>query len=164
LKATGCDAVMSAEGNLYNPAIFVNRYPKHADVALEYLEIVKSLKTPTPLVAVKGHLFKLLRPGFMKETDLRNRLGISRGGLLEYEEIVREMKRRMDEQSAPFADIDVEELAIIHEPSGLKLMPHWVVQPYFRPLPPNVKPTAHAVDRIHTSKPTSTQHVEVAAG
>jgi len=135
LEATGCDAVMSAEGNLYNPAIFAGTYPKHADLALEYLEIVKSLKTATPLVAAKGHLFKLMRPALMKETDLRNRLGATRGGIPEYEQIVLEMKARMDEQSAPFADQDVEGLATIHEPSGLKLMPHWVAQPYFRPLP-----------------------------
>jgi tRNA-dihydrouridine synthase 1 len=87
---------MSAEGNLYNPGIFASQYPKHADLALEYLEIVKGLKTVTPLVAVKGHLFKLMRPALTRETDLRNRLGASRGGLPEYEQIVREMKTRMD--------------------------------------------------------------------
>jgi len=105
----------------------------------------------------------------MKETDLRNRLGASRGGLPEYEEIVLEMKSRMDEQSAPFADTDVEELATIHEPTGLKLMPHWVAQPYFRPLTAdagskrianaNVEPTG-ALNLISTlSLPT----VDVAA-
>lgn len=158
LKATGCDAVMSAEGNLYNPAIFAGIYPKHADLALEYLEIVKSLKTATPLVAVKGHLFKLMRPALAKETDLRNRLGATRGGLPEYEEIIREMKSRMDEQSAPFADQDVEELATIHEPSGLKLMPHWVVQPYFRPLPPDL----HSKHLAKTNIPVTTGPVDPA--
>jgi tRNA-dihydrouridine synthase 1 len=96
LKATGCDAVMSAEGNLYNPAIFTGIYQKHADLALEYLEIVKNLKTATPLVAVKGHLFKLMRPALVKEIDLRNRLGTAKGGIPEYEQIALEMKSRMD--------------------------------------------------------------------
>jgi hypothetical protein len=30
--------------------------------------------------------------------------------------------------------MNVEGLATKHEISGLKLMPHWVAQPYFRPL------------------------------
>ncbi|KAH0840260.1 hypothetical protein J3R83DRAFT_1267 [Lanmaoa asiatica] len=46
----------------------------HADLALEYLEIVQGLKTPTSLSAVKGHLFKLLRPALARETDLRDEL------------------------------------------------------------------------------------------
>ncbi len=95
LDATGCDAVMSAEGNLYNPGIFADKHPHHTDLALEYLEIVKSLKTQTSLTAVKGHLFKLMRPAMIKEVDLRNRLGASREGLSGYEEIVREMEERM---------------------------------------------------------------------
>jgi tRNA-dihydrouridine synthase 1 len=173
---------MSAEGNLYNPALFVNQYPKHADLALEYIEIVKSLKTPTPLVAVKGHLFKLMRPALAKETDLRNRLGTSRGGLPEYEEIVKEMKTRMDvscnfffpiycpshdysqEQSAPFAGMDIEGLATVHETSGLKLMPHWVVQPYFRPLPSGIRVTAPSFEKLEGPHSTVTQYVEVVAG
>lgn len=28
-----------------------------------------------------------------------------------------------------------EELITVHEPTGLKLMPHWVAQPYFRAAP-----------------------------
>jgi tRNA-dihydrouridine synthase 1 len=47
-------------------------HPAHADLALEYLDIVKNLKTPTAPSAVKGHLFKLLRPALAKETDLRH--------------------------------------------------------------------------------------------
>jgi len=166
LRATGCDAVMSAEGNLYNPAIFVDRFPKHADLALEYLGIVKTLKTPTPLVAVKGHLFKLMRPALIRETDLRNRLGVTRGGIPDYEKIVLEMKARMDEQSAPFADVEVKELATIHEPSGLKLMPHWVAQPYFRPLPPGTQLTNRAEKQVSVSvtPKSSLSAVEVAAG
>jgi tRNA-dihydrouridine synthase 1 len=96
LAYTECDAVMSAEGNLYNPAIFANTYPMHTDLAREYLDIVKSLKTSTSNTSMKGHIFKLLRPGFSKETDLRNLLGATREGLPAYEEIVDEMKIRME--------------------------------------------------------------------
>lgn len=123
---------MSAEGQLYNPALFASlprpimretikgtafpsehthaadfpshasdllAHPLHADLALEYLEIVRSLKTVTALSAVKGHLFKIMKPAIGIEIDLRDRLGKVRGGsnaLAEYEEICREMKARLE--------------------------------------------------------------------
>src|SRR6266404_1994071 len=88
LTETGADAVMSAEGQLYNVALFMpsqtpstsgGLHPPHADLALEYLDIVSSLRTPTPPSGIKGHLFKLLRPALSRETDLRSALGELRG-------------------------------------------------------------------------------------
>ena len=120
LKATGCDGVMSAEGQLYNPALFAGieqpisdtyssdeellvRQPRHADVALEYLQIVKELKTNTNVSGVKGHLFKLMRPGLVREKDLREKLGKIafrkkdwRGEIEQYINVCMEVKERMD--------------------------------------------------------------------
>jgi tRNA-dihydrouridine synthase 1 len=100
---------MSAEGNLYNPTLFAPNRPglpaydsglhlPHADLALEYLLIVKGLKTKTSLSAIKGHLFKLMRPGLVRELDLRDRLGKIRSDdpIDEYLAVVEEMKKRMD--------------------------------------------------------------------
>jgi hypothetical protein len=93
---------MSAEGNLYNPALFDTRVPNppHTDLALEYLDIVKSLKTPTSPGAIKGHLFKLFRPALDRNKDLRDRLGKTHGKpgdvLVEYEAVAGEMKERME--------------------------------------------------------------------
>jgi tRNA-dihydrouridine synthase 1 len=121
---------MSAEGHLYNAALFAAlspslsrdptshppeilnpsdsadfpahavdspAHPPHTDLALEYLSIVRTLKTPTPLSAVKGHLFKIMRPALGIEKDLRDRLGRVRGpGTLdEYQAICEEMRERM---------------------------------------------------------------------
>ena len=134
LAATGADGVMSAEGQLYNAALFrgldrqisedylsdssiLFRHPRNADLALEYLDIVKRLKTATTVSGVKGHLFKIMRPALVRETDLRERLGRAKAaprriqnddgddekegrlqweGWNEYEEIVKEMKIRME--------------------------------------------------------------------
>jgi len=131
---------MSAEGQLYNPALFhgidrllpvpipasvesssvflsapgteylsasdgdiLLRQPPHADLALEYLQIVSDLKTPTAPSAIKGHLFKIMRPALGREIDLRNKLGTVRVNpkntdalIHAYREVCEEMKRRMD--------------------------------------------------------------------
>ena len=119
LKATGADGVMSAEGQLYNPALFagierpynsttynseiLERHPRHADLALEYLSIVSDLKSATSVSAIKGHLFKIMRPGLIRELDLREKLGrvkINQRKLKEqlsaYTLICEEMKMRME--------------------------------------------------------------------
>ena len=120
LKATGVDGVMSAEGQLYNPALFagierpyddsttydsriLERHPRHADLALEYLSIVRNLKSATSVSAIKGHLFKIMRPGLIRELDLREKLGrvrINQKKLREelsaYISICEEMKIRME--------------------------------------------------------------------
>ena len=126
LAATGADAVMSAEGNLYNPTIFQSAsssttpisaptelstwtlthgnglHIPSTQLALEYLQIVNELQTPTSPSAVKGHLFKLLRPALSRETDLREQLGKvkfvkgkERDAYAAYESIVRELEVRM---------------------------------------------------------------------
>ena len=122
LAATGADAVMSAEGNLYNPAIFVpspepaasslnavspafsGLHPRHTALAREYLAIVQAQRTPTSPSAVKGHLFKLLRPGLARATDLRERLGrlrVERGTVVwdECEALLTELEERMEVRS-----------------------------------------------------------------
>ncbi|KAF5376246.1 hypothetical protein D9615_008470 [Tricholomella constricta] len=121
LTETGADAVMSAEGVLYNPALFnglpsssplpsssqairaptpptsapptsqgksppptsaaplplTQTNPPLAPLALEYLALVRAQRTRTSPSAVKGHLFKILRPALAQPAywDLRERLG-----------------------------------------------------------------------------------------
>jgi len=136
LIETGADAVMSAEGQLYNAALFTpsptpsvsgGLHPAHADLALEYLDIVSSQKTPTSPSGIKGHLFKLLRPALSDETDLRNALAQLHGSdLAPYYEVVHEMKKRMDRDA---------EAAVRDDAEVEGRFPHWVAQPYVRPLP-----------------------------
>ncbi|KAL0573657.1 tRNA dihydrouridine synthase [Marasmius crinis-equi] len=179
LDETGCDGVMSAEGQLYNAALFNGlastaptatetdssssssssitsitslTHPNHADLALEYLEIVHSLRTRTAISAIKGHLFKIMRPALSKETDLRDRLGKAKvdqrawerregegiadekSPLREYVTICQEMKVRMDEarEKTLASGKTVEEFVEVDEQTGLRVLPHWLAQPYFR--------------------------------
>ncbi|KAJ8495062.1 hypothetical protein ONZ51_g1923 [Trametes cubensis] len=175
LAATGADAVMSAEGNLYNPAIFMPAptpplseasssstsnsdpsspaalyltgfHPRNTSLALEYLSIVKSQKTLTTPSAVKGHLFKLLRPALAKYPDLRERLGRVRveraerdkdGGSAweRYEEIVRELDTRLEVDIEAAKGKTLEQLSPVDPATGFPVLPHWLAQPYVRPLP-----------------------------
>ncbi|KAI9574282.1 dihydrouridine synthase-domain-containing protein [Boletus coccyginus] len=171
---TGVDAVMSAEGQLYNPALFASAsmdigldthrrdkfdtglHLPHADLALEYLDIVQGLKTPTSLSAVKGHLFKLLRPALARETDLRDELSKIRGprSVERYVDVVREMKQRMARDAKDKEGVPTEEPIKLEPTTGLKVLPHWLAQPYFRVQPTSTSNrTGTEPKRVHGLDP-----------
>ncbi|KAF8152971.1 Dus-domain-containing protein [Crassisporium funariophilum] len=164
LRATGADGVMSAEGQLYNPALFtgidlpcdadeylsdrriLDRHPRHVDLALEYLEIVKDLKTATTISGIKGHLFKIMRPGLIREVDLREKLGKVKmypkkikEGLSEYVAICEEMRERMERDEKAAEGTSLKDLITTEPMTGIQVMPHWLAQPYFRPSPEQKK-------------------------
>jgi tRNA-dihydrouridine synthase 1 len=60
IEATGCDGVMTAEGNLCNPALFSGKYYSSLTLAQEYLDICTSIPGSSQPHVAKSHFFKML--------------------------------------------------------------------------------------------------------
>lgn len=122
LAFTGADAVMTAEGNLYNPGIFQDIHPPAWIVAKKYLDYVQ--KYPIPPGMAKSHLFKLFHRciAIEENRDLRAKLGQSTT-LDQLYEVVEDFRRLYSSQNE---DCD-QTLTILMQP-----VPPYLCQPRFR--------------------------------
>ncbi|KAK3726639.1 hypothetical protein QZH41_012292, partial [Actinostola sp. cb2023] len=120
LEYTGVDGVMTAEGNLHNPALLSDKQPMVWEMAKQYLELVDQY--PCQLSAVRGHLFKLMHHSLCKHTDLRIKLGDAKS-LEEIKQINLDIMLRLKKDAEDNTD----------EPVSYSGLPHWVCQPYIRP-------------------------------
>ncbi|KAL1916420.1 uncharacterized protein VTP21DRAFT_5611 [Calcarisporiella thermophila] len=149
LEYTGCDGVMSAEGNLYNPALFTGQHPHSWQIAEEYLAICRELNTKWPFA--RAHLFKIFHAALPVHTDLRSALGSART-YEEIEKIVGELKQRLLEDEKVMGDEWKEKWGKLDE-RGLKMLPHWVCQPYIRPALPPAKSEGEKAEKKNEIKP-----------
>lgn len=135
------DAVMSAEGNLYNPGVFwtesndIDRqFPRVDKLLREYYNIVKETPGEASRVSMKSHMFKMMVEFLNVHRDLRPKIGklSVRGPLHEWEPIVEEVEQIVAEIYAGNPDDKVENGPL--EPWGgcYKKVPYWRCQPYFR--------------------------------
>ncbi|NP_955911.2 tRNA-dihydrouridine(16/17) synthase [NAD(P)(+)]-like [Danio rerio] len=124
MEETGVQGVMSAEGNLHNPALFEGRSPPVWEMAEEYLDIVEK-HSPCSLSFVRAHIFKLWHHTLQIHQDLREDLAKAKNvdGIVE---VNRQLKQRCQEEMAK----DESEW----NQTGLPF-PHWICQPYVRPPP-----------------------------
>ncbi|KAK9695223.1 tRNA dihydrouridine synthase [Basidiobolus ranarum] len=135
---------MSAEGNLYNPAIFSGQFPPVWEIAQEYLNICKNI--PTSLHMIRPHLFKIFRPCLHMHTDLRKQLGMAKT-IDQFEAVVRVLRQRLEESAKSTSD------EVTTDENGMRILSHWLCQPYFRPpMPANAEKTVTG-DEENTASP-----------
>jgi tRNA-dihydrouridine synthase 1 len=144
IVSTNCDAVMSAEGNLYNPGVFwtkdnnIDKQFARVDKMLrEYFEIVKECPGVASRHSMKSHFFKLLHSFLEENKDLRPVIGRTsvHSPFEDWEAIVAEVEKRVSEiyNQANISEIDV---ITVGEPQSwggnYRIIPYWRCQPYFR--------------------------------
>lgn len=147
IKETGCDGVMSAEGNLSNPGVFWTenddidkRFPRVDKFVREYFEIVKSVGHHTQSQrCFKSHLFKCLQQFLSKHTDIRARVArITKDNSWEtLEEVVVMIEDAVNqlEKEPDFSQKDVVKQGPLEQWGGHYMeVPYWRLQPYFRPI------------------------------
>lgn len=146
LKATLSDGVMSAEGNLYNPAIFnvdncedkEKAFPRVDKILREYFEIVKKVanESPASRKAFKSHVFKILRPFLAHHTDIRSVVASMDGKstLDDWEtKVIKPVENIVSELCTKEKDKDIIESGPLQSWGGsYKTVPYWRCQPYFR--------------------------------
>ncbi|KAK2091822.1 tRNA-dihydrouridine(16/17) synthase [NAD(P)(+)]-like protein [Saguinus oedipus] len=117
IQDTGVQGVISAEGNLHNPALFEGWSPAVWELAEEYLDIMR--EHPCPLSYVRAHLFKLWHHMLQAHQQLREELAKVKT-LEGIAAVSQELKMRCQEE------ISRQEGA---KPAG-DLPFHWICQPY----------------------------------
>ncbi|XP_068673124.1 tRNA-dihydrouridine(16/17) synthase [NAD(P)(+)]-like [Montipora foliosa] len=117
MEYTGVDGVMTAEGNLSNPALFSGKQPPVWEMSDEYLALVDEY--PCLLSYVRGHLFRLWRVVLDRNKEVREILGAAKS-ITEMKEICMILKIRIQK--------DIEENGE-HKSTTI---PYWRCQPYIR--------------------------------
>ncbi|GFO16013.1 tRNA-dihydrouridine(16/17) synthase [nad(p)(+)]-like [Plakobranchus ocellatus] len=127
LNETGVQGVMTAEGNLHNPALFHGKSPVVWEILLEYLDYAE--KYPCPLSYMRGHAFKLCQHALTAHKDVRDLFASAKdvGGF-------RVAANKL--QDACQADIERFKRDPINFTQDQDLpLPYWICQPYVRPNP-----------------------------
>ncbi|ESO85782.1 hypothetical protein LOTGIDRAFT_130408 [Lottia gigantea] len=124
LKETNVDGVMTAEGNLHNPALFNGISPLIWDMSLEYLDFAE--KYPCAMSAIRGHIFKICHHALQTHVEIRNEIANAKN-IEEFREMVDKLKKACQVR-------DLKQLFSVYISSNLPL-PYWRCQPYVRPDP-----------------------------
>ncbi|ERE67868.1 tRNA-dihydrouridine synthase 1 [Cricetulus griseus] len=131
IQDTGVQGVMSAEGNLHNPALFEGRSPAVWELAEEYLDIVQ--QHPCPLSYVRAHLFKLWHHTLQVHQQLREELAKVKT-LEGVAAVSQALKLRCQAGLGPLQE-DMSRQQEGVRPAGNLAAFHWICQPYIRPGP-----------------------------
>uniref|UniRef100_A0A673IWR5 tRNA-dihydrouridine(16/17) synthase [NAD(P)(+)]-like n=1 Tax=Sinocyclocheilus rhinocerous TaxID=307959 RepID=A0A673IWR5_9TELE len=103
MEETGVQGVMSAEGNLHNPALFEGRSPPVWEMAEEYLGVVEK-HPPCSLSYVRAHIFRLWHHTLQIHQDLREELAKAKN-VAGIAEVNRQLKQRCQVNNIAFASL-----------------------------------------------------------
>ncbi|CAG0881742.1 unnamed protein product [Darwinula stevensoni] len=147
LKETGVDGVMTAEGNLHNPALFQGLSPPVWEMAKEYMTLVRL--HPCPISFIRGHLFKLFQHCMLlKECkDLRDRLA-TRSTYEDLLSMVEDVEKHFHLYHDGSKELDLTEAV---ECVKKLREPIWLCQPYERPQSDISEPQAKKPKQEETS-------------
>uniref|UniRef100_A0A0B6ZDI6 tRNA-dihydrouridine(16/17) synthase [NAD(P)(+)]-like n=2 Tax=Arion vulgaris TaxID=1028688 RepID=A0A0B6ZDI6_9EUPU len=127
LQETGVQGVMSAEGNLHNPALFSGKNPYVWDMSLEYLDLTE--KYPCPVSYIRGHVFKICHHALTAYRDVRELVADAKS-VQDFREAVEKLKNVCQK------DIELYKVEPALFTTKLKIpLPYWLCQPYVRPNP-----------------------------
>eukprot|EP00053_Salpingoeca_punica_P010625 m.95332 g.95332 ORF g.95332 m.95332 type:complete len:516 (+) comp15444_c0_seq1:149-1696(+) len=128
MELTGVDGVMSAEGQLSNPAIFNGpELLPSWQLAEQYMKYCEEY--PTAMAAVKGHLFRMWHESVKIHTDLRERLAGVHDMAAAYA-VMEEMHRRLKEEAAQHGEVTFPPYTGPSCKVGARVgIPHWYLQP-----------------------------------
>uniref|UniRef100_A0A1A9WW05 tRNA-dihydrouridine(16/17) synthase [NAD(P)(+)]-like n=1 Tax=Glossina brevipalpis TaxID=37001 RepID=A0A1A9WW05_9MUSC len=118
---TGVDGVMTAEGNLHNPALFTGQAAKTWYVAAEYLDYAQRYPCPISLN---------LRPN----ADLREELAVA-NELEKFHRVVQKVQQKYEpyhEGLKPYEKEEFDPSVPIEEHAYNMYLPPWLCQPYIR--------------------------------
>lgn len=144
IKDIGCDAVMSAEGNLCNPGVFWTKsddkdklFPRVDKFMREYFDVVKSCKGTESKRCMKTHMFKALKTFLPHHTNVRTEIAnLTKNST--FEEVEKVIVMMEDIVSEIFKQDNIEQLDEIkvgelQEWGGrYREVPYWRLQPFFR--------------------------------
>ncbi|XP_061191189.1 tRNA-dihydrouridine(16/17) synthase [NAD(P)(+)]-like [Saccostrea echinata] len=128
IDQTGVQGVMSAEGNLHNPALFTGDSPPVWKMAEDYLEMAE--KYPCPLSYARGHIFKVFHHSLNVHADIRELIAVGRSL-----ECFRLATLKLKERCLADAEKYKENPELF---SSELPFPYWICQPYVRPDPNDV--------------------------
>ncbi|XP_045782971.1 tRNA-dihydrouridine(16/17) synthase [NAD(P)(+)]-like isoform X1 [Maniola jurtina] len=132
LEYTKVDGVMSAEGNLTNPAIFEGINAVTWEVALEYLDLVEKYSCPSSFI--RGHLFKIFHKIFTFESNNDERQLLATAQCLDdFKQVC--LKVRLKYLPYHQGESTFEDNEGITRNGCNLILPPWLCQPYVRMSP-----------------------------
>lgn len=148
LDFTGCDGVMTAEGNLYNPAIFTKTFYSPWQLAKEYLDLCAEF--PVPMSIIRSHLFKLYKHVIHNHVELRDKMAFAKT-LNEFVEINQNLEDALTNTYG--ADIEPFSGEFTKNPQGYFDIPSYYCQPYIR------KDTGLECSKVEDTNNSQQKHV-----